>query len=846
MDVLRENAGPTANASRLVVRGPLVLPTMALAAGCLAGRYFPAPFPLWLTLLGACLLLGVLTFRRDRMRIAAAAAILTAAAALGAMRMHLAWYSVPENHIVTWTDRTANLATVRGRVASVPQIHQPEVEFGYRPEPALIFLLQVEAILTNAGRVGRAPAWRETTGLVRVTVEEPLWPPPRPGDRLEIQGRLGRFARPNNPGQYDASDEARRTGTWVWLRAPAAGCLRVLESPGNFASIALWRYRALVRQHLVETAEPPNGQLLDAMILGRRENALASLNRAMQRAGTAHFLSISGTHLAIFLGFVYFLARLLMLSPRRASVAALAVLGAYLLLAEPSPPLLRSAIMAACLLTGTLTGRSGSSLNALALAATLLLLVDPRQIFQPGFQLSFAIVAGLILLFRPLRTLLFGRWLRRRGLMVFRGSQKIRRWLYFAAADLLIDTATTAVACYLVSAPLAAMYFGLFSPWAIVLNLLLLPLVTTVLVPGYLSAALAWPMPNLAAVFGGLAGRAAHLLTRTVTACEALPALSLPMRPVGVGWVLLCWVTLAAVVFARRRQRRILAGLLAAALLGATVWTQRTARSDEAQLDLLAVGPGQCAVLQIPSGETVLFDAGTRGGFDLHRKILSPFLREMRLPSPRTAFLSHANADHYSALPALAREGALKTLYVSEAFFRPPSSCSESRRLLEQLRACGVSVRLLRRGDSVSLDARTHVDVLWPPEGRTDLTANDTSLVLRVVCDGRGLLLPGDVEKPAQAELLRQPEQLRAETLLLPHHGGWTKTLPDFVRAVDPRFVLLSAGREPTGPASRDGKTARTFYESLSAKYRYVSTPRHGWIRLRFGRGGDERLQSMR
>lgn len=826
-----------------LIRAPLAPLALALTAGCLAGRYLPAPVSLWMLLGVAGLLAAVFTLRQDRLRALTTAGILAAVVSLGAVRMHQAWFSVSRDDIVTYTSRSAILSTIRGRVASFPQIFSPRIEFGYRPEPRVVFLLDADEILTGEGQAGKTPAWRKTTGLVRVSVDEPS-ALHRPGERIELQGWLGRFAPPANPGQYDTADVARRSGTWTWFRAPSQRCLRTLDPPADGWTAALWRWRATIRQHLLESGDMESGLLLNALILGERDAALDTLNRTMQRAGVAHFLSISGTHLGVFLGFVYLLGRLLFLRPRTAAVISLVVLGVYLLLAIPSPPLLRSAIMAAALLAGVIVGRPGSILNALGLATILLLLIDPRQILQPGFQLSFTIVAGLIFLFYPVRRFLFGPWLRRRGLVVFRGDQRVRRWLHFSVVNRLIDAASLAVTCYVVSAPLAAVHFGVFSPWAIVLNLLLSPLVAAVLVPGYVAMALAWPAPNLAAAVGSLAGGAAELLARVVDSFRVLPGLSLPMKPVGVGWGVLCYAALAAVLFAKGRRGWILAGALVAALAGVTVWTQLPARTNDAQFDLLAVGAGQCAVLQTPDGKTYLFDAGTRSGFDVYHRVLAPFLHEMRLPCPQTAFVSHANADHYSALPDLASAGELTTLYTNDHFGRDKSPYEAENRLLELLHADGVTVRRLRRGDHLQLDERTCIDVLWPPEGRTGLTMNSASLVLRITCDGKRLLLTGDVDEPAQSELLKNPAQLRADALILPHHGGWEKTLPAFIEAVEPSVILVSGNREPKGPSAGKAQV-REFYDSLHVKYRYVSTPRNGWVRLRLGRGGQS-VRTMR
>lgn len=819
--------------SRPLLRAPLVPLAACLLAGVLLGRFLPVATPAWLAMLGVSLPVALAGLLRRRWRVLAVLGVLAATLAFGAARFHIAWNTLPADNVALATAPGKSLATLRGRVVSYPQLYVPEVEFGYQPEPSLVFLLQAEDILGSDGEV---PA----TGLARVVVDEP-YKTFRPGERLELAGWLSRYHPPRNPGQFDALDYARRTGVQARLRVPTEqGAMRLDNEPPG-PTDWLWRWRAAMRQYLAETGDPQTGRLISALVLGQRHPALATLERTMQRAGLAHYLSISGLHLGIFLGFCYLLCRLATLSPRRAALLVLLLLGAYLLLAEARPPLLRSAIMAAFLLLALIRGRPGASINALAAAAIVLLAIDPRQLFAPGFQLSFVIVGGLILLGRRMRQLLFGRWLYRRGLAVFRDSGRWRRWVAYTLTDQAVSAVTLVATAWLLAAPLAAMHFGYISPWAPLLSLAVFPLVLAVLIPAYLALALAGPLPNLASQLADLAAVPADWLQRIVDALDALPGLALTVRPVGWGWTLLCYATVLAVLFARRsRLRQALAGVLLLGLVGLTVATQQPARTPArtAELHLLAVGAGQCAVIQTPAGRTYLFDAGTRSGFDAYHRVLSPFLRNRRLPDPDVAFVSHANTDHYSALPGLVRDGRCETVWLCDYFDRAADNpYSAPARMMRILLEHDVDVRRLRRGDVLDLDDETRMDVLWPPPGRDDLVSNDTSLVLRITCGGKTLLLPGDIDVVAQQTLLEHPKQLRCDVLVLPHHGGWEKTLPDFVKAAEPSVILASGHQDPMGPSTAKARI-QDFYRSLREQYRFHATSSEGWLGVQFGPAG--------
>ena len=144
--------------------------------------------------------------------------------------------------------------------------------------------------------------------------------------------------------------------------------------------------------------------------------------------------------------------------------------------------------------------------------------------------------------------------------------------------------------------------------------------------------------------------------------------------------------------------------------------------------------------------------------------------------------------------------------------------------------------RRLTPGEVIAIDERTDVEVLWPPPGRGDMETNDGSLVFRVRCDGQRVLLPGDVSDAAQTALTARPEKIRADVLVLPHHGNWRATLPAFVAAVSPKVVVVSSPDRPAETV-KGGQAAKEFYASLDARKRYYLTCMNGYIRVRFGRG---------
>jgi len=828
---------PAGTIRRVAVRrAPLAGAAAALAAGIAAGRFLPLDTGFYAVCVAALLAAAALSAFRRHLHAITCACVAATIFALGAVHARLDYLTADENHIVTYTGDRSILATLRGVIVTSPMRFRQSASLGYRRPDLTGFVLEARKVRARDG-------WRDVSGLVRVTIQEPA-DHLAAGQQVELLGRMGRFRRPPNPGQYDQAAAARRNHTLVRMTVPAAeGATVVGGADRPWYARLYWNVRASARQHLGRLGTDADGRLLNALIIGERHPALDRLNRAMIRCGIAHFLSISGLHLGVFLGFVYLLCRLCALSPRRSATLVLGVLGAYVLLAEPRVPLLRSAIMAAFLCIATICRRRHSAPNALAAAAIVLLVIDPLQLFAPGFQLSFAIVAGIICLHGPVRRGLFGRWLRRRGLVVFRTDQRLSRYVRFTLLNRLMDGAAIALVAYAAAAPLVAYHFDLFSPYAAPLSVLLFPLVVAVLVPGYVSMALLWPLPGLSYAIGRAASGAASLLGRAVQAVNVLPGVSFELRPLPAAWVLGCYAALGLVVFARRLPLgRIWA---AAAIAALCVWTAAAqlpaSAPPTAELHLLAVGSGQCALLRTPGGQTVLLDAGTLRSYDAYRQVIAPFLRDRRLPCPRRVFVSHANTDHFNALGGLIDSGKLERIYLNDYFAAgPPSPSIEEAaetKFMRSLLDADVEVVRLREGEVVVLDDRTSVEVVWPPQQRRDdLSVNDTSLVLRIKCDGQSVLLTSDLDETGQRALAAAPRAVAADVLVLPHHGGWEPSLPGFFDAVDPGVVLVSNAR-PLGETVGDEPRRAGFYARIRTTRRYYSTSRNGWIRLRFGRG---------
>lgn len=747
---------------------PWQFPLCALLLGLLALR-FPWPALAGLVLLWA--LAGAGAGRR--------AALLGAAFALG---WGLAAWAMPAGpgEVAPWMAER-RVAEVTGRVERVESVPGRQLR---------VFLAGARYALDD-GAQGALP------GLVLWTWQEPLaWP--HPGQTVRVNLRVRPVRGFANPGQWDARFHWGRQGVFYrgFTRGEGGQPRLGAEPPGPGA-----RLRASLRQ-AVEAAAPdgPGRALLAALVLGERFFVAPEVYDTVRRSTLAHSLALSGMHLGfaagLGLGLAWALGRLWpglllrMARPRLGVLLGAPLVGLYVWLGGATPSLLRAGLMFAAWGALLLLGRGRVLLDGLLLALALLVAADPLVVHDIRLQLSAVAVAGIAVLVPPVWRLLPGREAARGAGPAAWAARGAR-----ALAGVLLVSLAANVALL----PLLVWNFtetGL----ALHLNVLWLPVLGLAAVPAGLAGAVLAVTPGLGEAGRWLLGADAALLEGAMAALSALDArgwlpvatLPRPLWPHLVGYYALL-VGLAALVHARARAALgvCLAGALLLAWPG--LWAGATGQGRALGLTVLDVGQSQAVLLDLPGGGRVLVDGGGGfpGGLDPGRAVVLPALARGRWPGLDMMILSHPDHDHYGGLGAVA--GAVPVgVFVHGG--RWPDSGS-GRALRAALEEGGVPVRTVGAGDVLDLGPGLALEVLHPGDQRSRGSSNNQSLVLRLVWHGRPLaLLPGDVEQAGTQRLLAGGADLRAEVLVVPHHGSASSLSPELYARVGARLALAGTG----------------------------------------------------
>jgi competence protein ComEC len=571
---------------------------------------------------------------------------------------------------------------------------------------------------------------------------------------------------------------------------------------------------------------PRHDAIAEALLLGRRERLDPALRERFVRAGLVHLLAISGTHVGLLASVLLIVGAVARQPRRRVALATIAAIWFYLAMIGAPASAVRAGAMLSLALLARLLQRPCSPWPILAAAALVLLAWDPLYLLDPGFQLSFSGVGGIIAGMRLARPLLSGELKRR----------PLARW---ALEGTLVSTAA-----FVTTAPITAHHFGAVAPVSIPANLPAIPLLSLALV-GVLTAVLIAPLSgSLARLCADGAAVALELLDRVATAAAALPLGHLEVqRPHWTPWIGAALAGAVAAWLAPRLRRSVRTAVAAATAVALLLAWPAVAGGGSGTLELhfLDVGQGDATAIRTPAGRWILVDAGPlERGFDAGERRVLPFLRASGARRLELMILTHPHLDHIGGAPALLR--ALPVGTVLEPGL--PTGSEGYLALLRAVEASGTRWEAARSGRTLEVDGLL-LELLWPDPETLDgvQDANQISAVVRLSFGSFAALLTGDAGEEVEAVLVaRHGAALRAQLLKAGHHGSSTSTSAAFLAAVGPELVIVSAGH-----GNRYGHPASSVLRRVSAAGTELArTDRDGTVSVRVYPGDGSRWVRLR
>jgi competence protein ComEC len=618
-----------------------------------------------------------------------------------------------------------------------------------------------------------------------------------PGRRLEIRGVLTQL------GPHDGHLRRRGAHARVVVR-------RLWAGGGSRGGVLGWvdELRARAEASVGRGLDRRRAALARGMVLGQDEALSEADLRAFRASGLAHLLAASGQNVMLLSALAVPALAALGLGLRARLTGALALIAVYVPVAGAGPSILRAGVMGAAAIVAGLAGRPASRWYALLLAAAITLAVNPRAAGDPGWQLSFAVVVGILGLARPLR-----------------GALAARRMPPGLAEAIAVTASAT-----LATAPLLSFHFGRVSAISLPANLLAACAVAPVMWLGMLAAAIGAVLPAGAAVMNWLAQFPLGYLAWLAATAAALPGASVPARLGSSAAVVAAYGLLGLAFALRGRMAAVLppgaAG--AAVAVGAVAVAVSLAGGRPAPPDPRAlvvwffdVGQGDATLIQ-HGGASMLVDTGPPGG---------PLLGRLRAAGVRridVLVVTHAQSDHEGGAAAVLDRYPVGLLVDGGE----GTATREHQAILAAARRRQVPRTAPDAGQELRAGP-LRLEVLWPRREPAERHAGeDPNLraVVAVLHDGDfDLLLPADAESDVTATLDLPP----VDALKVAHHGSRDPGLPDLLARLHPRLAVIEVGRH--NPYGHPTAQALGALRGVPAVYR---TDRDRTVRLTVSHGG--------
>ncbi len=764
-------------------RTPLVWAAVFAALGILLDQLLPLSLS-WL-LAATVITLAAGMICSSKRTVLSTGLILVGVAALFASWHHVRWNTYRANDIGLLATDQPQPVCVRGTVISHVS-HVVVRPSGLSTIPGgdeTWFRMEPEQVRVVTG-------WRPVSGNCRVILKTNSGQL-SPGDRVQVVGKLQRPFDRSNPGGRSRFERACAERELCRLIANHSECIMIRRAAEPW-NPRWWmaKYRMCATQQLFDYLGRERGELAAALLLGTREYLDPERVDSFFLTGTIHLLAISGLHVGILAWGLFQLVRLSFIPRTWALVGIMVLTVGYAGLTGGRAPVTRATILVLLVCGQLILYRRAVSFNGLAAAALVVLAWNPTQLTQVGAQLSFVAVAALIWAQPYWRPSIPTDPIERLK------QQHLTR---FELVRQSIGTKLKTVACvsavvWIATLPLVMYRFHLVTPSALILNLFLwLPIAVALFLGFGVLAFAGWLSP--------LARICALGCSKCLGALEDVVQFGCSLEgshfwTAGPSWIVVCvFYGLVALGIALPPVRRRLAWWAPAAALMvglSTYANSNVSTTDQLRCSFLSLRCGTAVVLQLPDGGVWLYDAGSLGSPHSAVQEISSFLWSRRITRLDGLIISHADADHYNAVPGLLQRFAIKAICISPGMMNDIENLPVELQLA--LRSSKTNLRVIEAGTQITASDSVEFHVLHPRADSLHCDDNANSLVVLVSLAGHRILLPGDLERDGMRQLLAQPS-VNCDVALAPHHGSRYGLPDEFCAWCDPEWVVISGGQ---------------------------------------------------
>lgn len=594
------------------------------------------------------------------------------------------------------------------------------------------------------------------------------------GEKILISGKAFTFEKARNIGQFDSENYYRSLGLSASYYARS---IDIIDSHYNKFLQTIDDLKVIVKEKIESIFTKDNAGIFICMITGDKSGISNDKKKMYQENGIAHILAISGLHLSILgLALFEFLRRKLKLSHAALIVSIFILL--YGIFINSGVTSLRAIIMLYIRFLSLAMKRSYDSQNTLCMLLITFLLINPYNLFNVGFQFSYLAIFSLNCDFK-------------------------------INSDLKVPSV---IVLTLLLLPITVYNYFTYPLYSIILNLIVIPLMTFVLLFGLLGLFISFFSVTLAKFTVGIVHVIFLLYEKLCNIIDALPYHRLIFGKPSLKSIILFYIILFLIYFIYKTMIRnnkikilkykVLVPVCSVLLLFASIFLMTYKPHNIFKITSLSVGQGDGFVID-DFGKIITIDGGSSSNTSVGEYIMSTYFLANKITEINKAYISHIDADHMNGIEYLLTND--RDIKIDEVIL--PITAKENQKynvFKALLNRYKIKYSYLERGDVDYIDESLSFDCLSPSNNKSNKLSNDinqSSLVLKLNYKDKSMLFTGDIEKEMEKEILldkRTKDKLKCDILKVAHHGSKSSSLIDFIWKADPKYAIISYGYKNT------------------------------------------------
>lgn len=635
------------------------------------------------------------------------------------------------------------------------------------------------------------------------------------GQRLSVYGFLNGLEPARNPGGFSQLQFLRSRGIEYTMFAE-----RVTLYEVNFLLIGFVRNFGVRLANVFHELLPQNfAAIMQAMIVGDRTGLDQETLRLFRQVGIFHILVVSGLHVTILSLSFEKVLNFTKLKPSMVAICTILFIIAYAVLTGAGVATVRASIMGICLILTKLKGYENDTVSALSLAAIILLVSSPLNIFDIGFIYSFSMVLGLIYGSKPIADVMHMLSKRYDILYPILNFYYIKK--YFPGC----------LAAFLVYIPINSFFFYQFSPVSLLVNFLLLPSVFLLITSGFLMAIVGQFSLMLASLIATPIYIMLSLYFFVMNTAASLPfSLIITGRPhtFVLAFIFLILSVIYYLIRNKKANKQYVLAICLTTIIGYTFLSFLNIRNPYINITFLDVGQGKSTVISRNSSG-IIFDGGGVFGRDIGENVgtftLIPYLNYRGIKQA-LAIASHNSSDHVVGIIEALQQNRISHLFINKATSNQDVYLYNM--MVNLAKNTNTPVSYLAAGDIIDFfGARLYI--LYPRAKMPFPDENNSSMSMRFVYENTSVLFMSDIQRHGERLMLSQGINVSADILQVGHQGSRLSTTDEFLRAVNPNIAIISAGRN-----NIYGHPHQSTIDTLNNQnVKYFITARDGAIKLK-------------